>query len=153
MHYIGAWEQDQALFIQTELCELGNLADFLLQFGKTYDRLDEPRLWKMSAEIANGLHHIHQSGALHLDLKPANVFVTKEGRLRIGDFGMATRWPRASSSSSSSGSIAGSGFEREGDREYLAAEILLGKYGPAADIFSFGMIMLEAAGNIVVPSK
>ncbi|KAG8890221.1 hypothetical protein FRB98_000549 [Tulasnella sp. 332] len=149
LHYVGAWEQDRTLYIQTELCELGNLADFLREYGRAYDKLDEPRLWKIAAEIANGLHHIHASGVLHLDMKPANIFVTNEGRLRIGDFGMATRWPRENSSVAT----LGSGFEREGDREYLAAEILVGKYGPEADIFSFGMIMLEAAGNIVVPSN
>ncbi|KAG9012704.1 hypothetical protein FRB93_001257 [Tulasnella sp. JGI-2019a] len=149
LHYIDAWEQDRTLYIQTELCELGNLADFLREYGQAYDRLDEPRLWKIATEIANGLHHIHTTGVLHLDLKPANIFVTSEGRLRIGDFGMATRWPRENSSVAT----LASGFEREGDREYLAAEILVGKYGPEADIFSFGMVMLEAAGNIVVPSN
>jgi hypothetical protein len=38
----------------------------------------------------------------------------------------------------------------EGDREYLAPGILGGKYGLEADIFSFRMIMLECAGNIVL---
>jgi mitosis inhibitor protein kinase SWE1 len=41
------------LFIQTELCELGNLADFLLDFGQRYNRLDEPRVWKIMAELSN----------------------------------------------------------------------------------------------------
>lgn len=53
LHYIDAWEQDSTLYIQTELCELGNLSDFLVEYGKTYDRLDEPRLWKIKSEIAN----------------------------------------------------------------------------------------------------
>ncbi|KAG8964483.1 hypothetical protein FRC03_001734 [Tulasnella sp. 419] len=151
LHYIDAWEQDRTLYIQTELCELGNLSEFLLEYGRQFDRLDEPRLWKILSELARGIGHIHRSGVIHLDLKPANVFVTGEGRLRIGDFGMATRWPRTGTEAGST--IAGSGFEREGDREYLAAEILQGRYGPEADMFSFGMMMLEAAGNIVVPSN
>ena len=46
-----------------------------------------------------------------------------------------------------------SGFEREGDKMYLAAEVLQGRYGPETDIFSFGMMMLETATNIVVPTQ
>ncbi|KAF8303428.1 kinase-like protein [Clavulina sp. PMI_390] len=138
------------LFIQTELCELGNLSDFLSEFGKQFNRLDEPRIWKIMSEVGNGILHIHHQNIIHLDLKPENIFVTMEGRLRIGDFGMATRWPRPASfdgENASRGSL-----DREGDREYLAPEILQGQYGREADIFSFGMIMLECAGNIVVPS-
>lgn len=62
---------------------------------------------------------------------------------------MATRWPRPASFD---GDGKEPGLDREGDREYLAPEILRGKYGREADIFSFGMILLECAGNIVVPS-
>jgi mitosis inhibitor protein kinase SWE1 len=68
---------------------------------------------------------------IHLDLKPANVFVTADGRFKIGDFGMASLWPRPPQT----GPDAETSFEREGDKLYLAAEVLQGKYGKAADIF------------------
>lgn len=89
---------------------------------------------------------------IHLDVKPANVFVTKEGRFKIGDFGMASLWPRPAfldSTASSTAVIAPGaglllgvgagtatgGFEREGDKLYLAPEVLQGRYGKAADMF------------------
>lgn len=62
---------------------------------------------------------------------------------------MASRWPRPASFGDDG---AQHSLDREGDREYMAPEILGGRYGREADIFSFGMIMLECAGNIVVPS-
>lgn len=81
---------------------------------------------------------IHDNEILHLDLKPANIFVTAEGRLKIGDFGMASVWPRA----------AGDGFEREGDKEYMAPEVLQGRYSQAADIFGLVALHLILRGFV-----
>lgn len=78
---------------------------------------------------------------MHLDMKPANILVNFEGSLKIGDFGLAQ-------SISSSG-----GVDIEGDREYMAPEVLDGKAGPAADIFSLGLMILEAAANVVLPEN
>lgn len=149
--YIDSWEEDDMLFMQTELCELGNFARFLWEYGRAFQRLDEARVWKIFADLSNGLRFIHNAGVIHLDLKPANVFLTGEGRFKIGDFGMASLWPRRSGGSPMGVGVGG--FEREGDKVYLAREVLQGTYGKAADIFSFGMMMLETATNIVVPDQ
>ena len=84
---------------------------------------------------SQGLKHIHDFGYIHLDLKPANILITFEGVLKIGDFGMATPWP------------AQPGIDGEGDREYIGPEILMGQYDKPADIFALGLIMLEIAGS------
>jgi mitosis inhibitor protein kinase SWE1 len=87
------------------------------------------------------LQFIHNSGYIHLDLKPANIFITFEGALKIGDFGMATSWP------------AQPGIEGEGDRTYIGPEILEGKYDKPADVFALGLIMLELAANMILPEN
>lgn len=87
------------------------------------------------------MKHIHDSGFIHLDLKPANVLITFEGVLKIADFGMATRWPAAV------------GIEGEGDREYIGPEILMGHYDKPADVFALGLIMFETAGNVELPDN
>lgn len=51
--YVDSWEQDDALFIRTELCELGNFARFLWEYGRTFPRLDEARVWKIMADLSN----------------------------------------------------------------------------------------------------
>ncbi|KAJ3566472.1 hypothetical protein NP233_g6981 [Leucocoprinus birnbaumii] len=154
--YIDSWEEDEVLFIQTELCESGNLARFLWEYGRVFPRLDEARVWKIIADLSNGLRFIHDAGVIHMDLKPSNVFLTKEGRFKIGDFGMASVWPRPCNSENSGlrvGSPEHSAFEREGDKLYLAPEVLQGRYGKEADVFSLGMTILETTSNIVVPDQ
>ena len=163
---VDAWEQAGHLFIQTELCPAGNLAYWLEEYGAEHEQLDEARLWKIVTELAAGVAHMHSRNVLHLDLKPANVFITDKGHLKMGDFGLATRWPRADPLSIISGAAVQSpgweglrvdtvwrseagerrsraksngdapeDLEREGDREYIAPEILSGRYGKEADIF------------------
>ncbi|KAI3618646.1 other wee protein kinase [Moniliophthora roreri] len=148
--FVDSWEEAEYLYICTELCELGNFARFLWEYGRVFPRLDEARVWKIIADLSNGLRFIHDSGVIHLDLKPANIFVTGEGRFKIGDFGMASLWPRPRTASTTAD---GGSFEREGDKLYLAPEVLQGMYGKAADVFSFGMTILETASNIVVPDQ
>jgi hypothetical protein len=51
--FIDSWEEGDRLFIRTELCELGNLARFLWEYGRAFPRLDEARVWKIIADLSN----------------------------------------------------------------------------------------------------
>jgi len=76
---------------------------------------------------------------MHLDIKPGNVFITFDGSLKIGDFGMAMRCPPEYD------------LEKEGDRAYIAQEVLDRKPGQPGDIFSLGVCIIEIAGNEALP--
>ena len=137
---VDDWESKNHLYIQTEFYENGNMKNFLTQTGFK-GRLDDFRIWKILLELCQGVKSIHDANFIHLDLKPANIFIDWEGVLKIGDFGMASSWP------------APHGLDGEGDREYIGPEVLSGRFDKPADIFSLGMIMLEIAGNIVLPDN
>lgn len=51
--YIDSWEEDEALYIRTELCESGNLARFLWEYGRVFPRLDEARVWKVIVDLSH----------------------------------------------------------------------------------------------------
>lgn len=141
VYFIEAWDFNNYYYIMTEHCEGGTLFEFLEEH-KNY-RIDEFRIWKILIEILNGLKFIHLQNYLHLDLKPANIFITFEGSLKIGDFGLATKLP-----------ILEKDFDLEGDRNYIAPELINDKiYTPFADIFSVGLIILEIAANIILPDN
>ncbi|RKP09435.1 kinase-like domain-containing protein, partial [Thamnocephalis sphaerospora] len=137
---VDAWEQMGHLYLQMELCSGGSLKEHM-DAQCANDKLAETEIWDMFADMVAGLKHIHDLGILHLDLKPANVLLDDNGRLRIGDFGLAVMEPLSRD------------IEREGDREYIAPEILDGKYGRPADVFSLGLIVLEMAANVVLPDN
>ncbi|KAH7266211.1 mitosis inhibitor protein kinase swe1 [Fusarium solani] len=138
--YYDDWEHNFHLYIQTEFCEEGTLDKFLGNVGQG-GRLDDFRIYKILQDLCLGLKEIHDAGFMHHDLKPANILITFEGVLKIGDFGLA----QACTSTE--------GVDVEGDREYMAPEMLKGKARQAADVFSLGLIILETAANVVLPDN
>lgn len=52
LRFVDAWEQDGRSLILTEMCELGNLADFLVEWGERFARLDESRVWKITSDLS-----------------------------------------------------------------------------------------------------
>ncbi|EGX95626.1 Protein kinase-like domain [Cordyceps militaris CM01] len=138
VHYVDDWEHKSHLYIQTEFCEEGTLEKFLGTVGRG-GRLDDFRIFKILQDLSLGLKEIHDAGFMHLDMKPANIFINFEGALKIGDFGLAQACSAITS------------VETEGDREYMAPEMLKGQVGQPADVFSLGLIILEVAANVVLP--
>mgnify|MGYP001507367459 FL=1 len=78
---LDAWEEDGYLFLQTELCPLGSFSFVLAENRLQLGSLAQARLCNVLPALAGGVDFIHQSGVLHLDLKPANVLITEVGAL------------------------------------------------------------------------
>src|SRR5262245_585264 len=78
----GVW--DGAPFLVLELLD-GESLHMHLAPGP----LGEDRAWQIATEVAQALAYAHSLGVLHLDLKSQNVFVLKDGRVKVLDFGLA----------------------------------------------------------------
>lgn len=83
--YHGQGTLENQLFYVMELIHGGTLKQVLAASGRL--------TWQEAAEcgrqIASALQHAHNHGIIHRDLKPGNVYVTKRGHLKLGDFGIA----------------------------------------------------------------
>ena len=97
-------------------------------------------------QIAQGLAAAHDKGIVHRDLKPENLFVTKDGRMKILDFGLAKLAAQASGdydeptiteANTAAGVVLGT-------TSYMAPEQVRGEPpDPRTDIFAFGAVMYE----------
>lgn len=111
--------------------------DDFTRFVRPGGELDLRRLRDALRQLASGLSHLHAAGKLHLDVKPANVLVRRDGRLKLVDFGLAadteaTRDDRTTDRSA-------------GTLEYMAPEQAQGlARSPAADWYPVGVMVYEA---------
>ncbi len=120
-------EQDDMPFIVMEYVE----GDTLAQARPT--RLDE--VMRLARQLCAALHHAHQKGLVHRDVKPHNVLITPEGVAKLMDFGLARALDK--NEIDPDNSFAGT-------LSYVAPEQAMGEaIGPAADLYAFGVLLYE----------
>ena len=144
IHEFGTF--DGIPYLVSELLEGGTLQQML-----KHGPLPTRKAIDYAIQIAHGLAAAHDKGIVHRDLKPANLFVTKDGCVKILDFGLAkfehpTLKVDGKESTKNEGTAPGVVMGTAG---YMAPEQVRGE--PAdhrADIFAFGAILYEMlAGN------
>lgn len=134
-------------FVVTELLE-GQTLRLLLSGGA----LAPKRALDVASSIARGLSAAHEKGIVHRDLKPENVFVTKDGHVKILDFGLARRTPGRSSGAdtksptahllSESGTVAGT-------VAYMSPEQARGlTVDHRSDQFALGILLYECLSGV-----
>jgi Tol biopolymer transport system component len=95
-------------------------------------------------QIARGLAAAHDNAILHRDLKPENIFVTRDGRLKILDFGLAKLTHREESPADRTLSVDSEMGTMVGTAGYMSPEQVRGQPVDArSDVFSFGAVLYE----------
>jgi serine/threonine protein kinase len=128
LHDMGIEEATQTPYLVMEFLD-GQPLDRILERGS----IPYPRACAIVAEVACALGAAHRKGVIHGDVKPANVLVTDDGRVKLMDFGMARLASRDSAATPLSGTPA-----------YWCPEQIMGKPQDArSDLFSLGVVLYE----------
>ena len=103
----------------------------------------ESEVARFGIQIAEALTAAHRQGVIHRDLKPGNVFLTKEGQIKVLDFGLAKLHALADTDRTESLSLH---LGPVGTLPYMAPEQLMnGTVDERSDIYSFGALLYEMA--------
>ena len=145
-------EHENRPFITMELVTGGTLADEIPDGGLATERLLE-----LAIPLADAIAAAHKRGITHRDLKPDNVMLDEEGRLKVLDFGLAKLAVSAVSFDSDAASAPTQGLDptvatptRKGSLlgtvSYMSPEQAQGKpIDPRSDVFSLGIVLYEMA--------
>ena len=85
--YHGFVKSAETLNIILEYCENGSLHSISKNFGKFPENL----VGLYMSQVLHGLLYLHEQGVIHRDIKGANILTTKQGLVKLADFGVATR--------------------------------------------------------------
>ena len=123
-------EDDTLAYIVMEMVNGKTLAEHLQQEGG----YEIAEVGEIIAQLLDALRHAHAANVTHRDIKPANILINIDGRIKIGDFGIARI---ETSQLTMTGDVIGT-------PHYMAPEQFLGQeVGAAADLFSVGVIAYE----------
>jgi CRP-like cAMP-binding protein len=127
-------------FLVLGLCDGADLKRTLMKHGP----MSEPLVRAILGQIAAGLLYAHSQGAVHLDLKPANILVDRQGIISITDFGLG----RLIRSDGCDDSIAGTPSYMSPE-QFRAVDI-----GPPSDWYAMGCLAYELlTGNLLFPER
>jgi serine/threonine protein kinase len=108
------------------------------------------RLLDVTVQIADGLCAAHAAGIVHRDLKPLNILITREGRVKILDFGLAkTALAAGVSAPDATETVVTDAGTTVGTVDYMSPEQARGEPNltPQSDQFSFGLVLYELASG------
>jgi serine/threonine-protein kinase len=130
-------EEGDEVFVAMELVE-GTRLDALS------GRLDPDRTRRIAVQLAAAVGHAHDSGIVHRDLKGSNLMLTADGRVKVLDFGLATRVRMDVSEMSRSQTTLDPTGTLAGTLAYMAPEALSGEPpDPRSDVWALGVVFYE----------
>ncbi|GAB5514885.1 serine/threonine protein kinase [Rhodopirellula baltica] len=134
--YFGGGSEDGQLFYVMERVDGGTIKDLL----ETNGALAWPVVVDVARQVCSALQCAHNHGVIHRDLKPGNLFLTRDAHVKLGDFGIAR--DQHSSDLTSQGLTVGT-------HAYMAPEQITGDEAISgkADLYALGCVLFEMLAN------
>lgn len=124
-------QEDKVHYLVIEYIEGDNLKNIIRAQGT----IPPERAMEIARQISEALQHAHQNNIVHRDVKPQNILITREGRAKLTDFGIAKEATTATLTQTDT--IVGS-------VHYISPEQARGETaGPRSDIYSLGIVLYE----------
>ena len=132
--------QDGLVYIVSELIDGETLRDHLKRGA-----LPQSRVLEIAGQVADALAAAHAADIVHRDLKPENIMLTRDGRAKILDFGLAKQvTPRTPGSDEAEMLTRTTPGAVLGTAAYMSPEQVRGEtVDPRSDLFSFGLVLYE----------
>ena len=132
--YYDSFSDNESFNIVMEYCDGLDLRKYIDEHKVTNKLIEKDLVYHIISDICKGLKEIHNKKLIHRDLKPDNLFLTKDLKVKIGDFGIAKQLNNVNEYAKT----------KAGTMLYMAPEIINGeKYNNKVDIWALGCIIHE----------
>jgi serine/threonine-protein kinase len=134
VHDIG--QDGHAQYIVMEYVNGRTLKQIIRQYNDDEHLMPTSRFLDLTIQICDGVGYAHRANLVHCDVKPQNVLVTRDDRIKVADFGIARAMSEASQQIQED--------EMWGTPQYFSPEQAAGEPPtPASDVYAIGIIMFE----------
>lgn len=132
-------DQDGLYYYVMEYIDGQDLASLMTTHASEGELLPPDEVIRISRAIADALDYAHSQGVIHRDVKPSNVMLSKDGRVILGDFGLALDMQEGSS-----GEVFGTPSYISPEQARRSKEVV-----PQSDLYSLGVILYEMLTGVV----
>ncbi|KAL8270930.1 hypothetical protein Esti_005142 [Eimeria stiedai] len=134
VRYLDSYIEGQNLHIVMNFCDGGDLAGVIRKYKEKNERISEKQISRWLAQLLMAVKYTHSNRIIHRDIKSQNIFIEKDQRLRLADFGI-------SKALESTQALAKTFI---GTPHYLSPELCEGSpYGPPSDMWAVGCVAFE----------
>ena len=132
-------DQDGLYFYAMEFIDGQDLASILAGYAAQGELMPPQDVLRIARSVASALDYAHKHGVIHRDVKPSNVMVSNDGRIVLGDFGLALDMQEGSS-----GEAFGTPHYISPEQARRSSDVV-----PQSDLYSLGVILFEMLTGVV----